>query len=80
MGSDAGTREFTVTLAIDRAEYERLYRGQARSVLARDAGGKTLQFPALSLRRFLTHEGIRGTFVICVDADNRLLDIRRREG
>lgn len=79
MVPDTGTREFTVSLSIGRTEYERLYRGQARNVLVRDAEGRTLQFPALSLRQFLTHEGIHGTFVIRVDADNRLLGVQRRE-
>jgi Protein of unknown function (DUF2835) len=80
MCPDTGIREFTVTLSIARTEFERLYRGQARNVLARDAQGKTLQFPALSLRQFLGHEGVSGTFIIRVDASNRLLDIRRRTG
>ena len=75
-----GSRQFTVTLSISRAEFERLYRGQARSVLARDEQGKTLRFPALSLRPFLRHEGISGTFVIHVDANNRLLGIHRQGG
>jgi hypothetical protein len=77
--SGAGqTQLFTVTLSISRVEFERLYRGQAKSVVARDHQGKTLQFPALSLRPFLSHNGIQGTFVIRVDDNNRLLDIQRR--
>jgi hypothetical protein len=80
MAAQSGVRQFTLTLSISQAEYERLYRGQARTVVARDAHGKTLQFPALSLRPFLTHDGIHGTFVISVDSNNRLLDIRRQGG
>jgi len=80
MPPDSGRRQFTVTLSIGRTDFERLYRGQARTVLARDITGKTLQFPALSLRPFLQHDGISGTFIIEVDADNRLLDIRRKGG
>lgn len=80
MRPDPGIRQFTVTLSISRTEFERLYRGEARTVLARDATGKTLQFPALSLRPFLRQEGITGTFVIRVDNNNRLLDIHRHDG
>lgn len=72
------TQLFTVTLSIGCDEFERLYRGQAKTVVARDHNGKTLQFPALSLRPFLSHNGIQGTFVIRVDGNNRLVDIRRR--
>lgn len=70
-------REFTVELAIDLAQFERLYRGQASTVLARDVHGTRVSFPALSLRPFLQHTGIHGTFIIRVDGDNRLVEIRR---
>jgi hypothetical protein len=79
MAEQSNARQFTLTLSISRADYERLYRGQARTVVARDTHGKTLQFPALSLRPFLSHNGIQGTFVISVDDNNRLLDIRRQD-
>jgi len=71
-------QQFTVTLSISRAEFERLYRGQAKTVLTHDHTGKTLQFPALSLQPFVTHDGVQGTFVISIDANNRLLDIQRK--
>jgi hypothetical protein len=77
MSAQTGGRRFTVDLSIGRDEFERLYRGQARIVLARDKQGRSLSFPALSLRPFLAHDGIRGTFVIRVDENNRLLDIHR---
>jgi len=80
MAEQARARQFTLTLAISRADYERLYRGQASTVIARDTQGRTLRFPALSLRPFLSHSGIHGTFVISVDATNRLLNIRRQDG
>lgn len=78
MAETEKARLFTVTLSISRAEFERLYRGQAKTVVARDQQGKTLQFPALSLRPFLSHTGIQGTFIIWVDNNNRLLDIQRQ--
>ncbi len=80
MGADNEVREFTVTLSIERAEYERLYRGQATTVVARDSRGITVQFPAQALRAFLNHTGISGTFLIRIDRNNRLLDIRRQDG
>lgn len=80
MAEQSSARQFTLMLSISKADYERLYRGQVKTVVARDTQGKTLQFPALSLRQFLSHDGIHGTFVISVDADNRLLGIRRQCG
>ncbi len=74
----AKTQHLTVTLSISKAEFERLYRGQARTVIARDQQGRTIRFPAMSLRPFLSHQGIQGNFVIRVDERNRLLDIQRQ--
>jgi len=70
---------YTVTLHISADAYQRLYRGEARNVVARDSEGRRVQFPALALRRFVTAEGIHGVFLIRVDANHRLVDIQRRE-
>lgn len=70
-------QNFTVTLDISAEAYQRMYRGEAHNVVALDTQGRRVQFPALSLRKFVTTEGVRGTFVIRVDADNRLVDIQR---
>jgi hypothetical protein len=71
--------EYIVPLRITADAYQRMYSGDARSVVARDRSGQTIQFPADSLRPFVTHDGISGTFVIRVDKDNRLASIRRLE-
>lgn len=71
-------RTYTITLDISADAYQRMYRGEALHVLALDTQGRRVQFPALSLRKFVTTEGVRGTFLIRVDADNRLVDIQRR--
>jgi len=71
--------EYIVPLRITADAYQRLYSGDARNVVARDRAGRTIQFPAASLRPFVTRDGISGTFVIRVDKDNRLASIRRLE-
>lgn len=70
--------QYEVPLSIDREEYLHSYSGHAKVVVARDVHGKRLQFPALALRPFVSHSGIQGTFIISVDVDNRLVDIRRK--
>ena len=72
-------KEYIVPLSITAEAYRRLYSGAARCVLARDQEGRKIQFPASSLRPFVTHQGIEGTFVIRVDAQNKLAGIRRME-
>jgi len=71
-------KSYTVVLDISAEAYQRMYRGEARNVVALDTQGRRVQFPALSLRKFVTAEGVSGKFVIRVDADNRLVDIQRR--
>ena len=73
-------REFIVRLNISAAAYERMYRGDARTVVTHDAQGQRIQFPAAALRRFVTRDGISGVFVIRVDASNKLIDINRTQG
>jgi len=68
---------YTVVLNISAEAYQRMYRGEARNVVARDTQGRKVQFPALSLRKFVTAEGVRGTFLIHVDDNHRLVDIQR---
>jgi len=68
---------YTVNLDISAEAYLRMYSGEARIVVARDTQGRSVQFPALSLRKFVTAEGVRGTFLIRVDANHRLVDIQR---
>jgi len=71
-------REYLVPVNISAEEYLRLYQGTARSVLARDAGGLSISFPATALRPYVTKNGIQGVFVIRVDANHKLIDIRRK--
>jgi hypothetical protein len=74
---EMGYKEYIVPLNITADAYRRLYSGDARNVLAHDQEGRTIQFPASSLRPFVTHEGIRGTFIVRVNEHSRLAGVRR---
>ena len=76
---DMAHKEYIVPLSITADAYQRLYSGDARNVLAHDQEGRKIQFPASSLRPFVTHEGIRGTFIVRVDEHNKLTGIHRVE-
>lgn len=53
------------------------YQGMARQVVVKAFDGRTLQFPANVLRPFVTHSGVSGLFVICVDQHNKLVGIEK---
>ena len=69
--------ELIVDLDISDEEYLRLYRGEVRDVVARTRDGRRVRFPAASLTRFVTRQGIRGTFRIRYSAEGKLQDISR---
>jgi hypothetical protein len=72
-------KDYIVPLNIAADAYRQLYSGHARTVVAHDREGRKIQFPASSLRAFVRHDGISGTFVIRVDQHNKLVGIRRME-
>lgn len=66
-----------INLAILAEEYQRLYQGTARDVVARSIDGRRIRFPALILRPFVTHSGIHGRFQILFDGSNRFHSIEK---
>lgn len=65
-------------LDVSSEEAWKYYRGDASAVYAYTDDGKRLQFPAVHLRRFISHDGsIRGRFEIRFDDNHKLIDIRR---
>ena len=73
------TREITFVLSISPEAYLSYYQGAVREVVARGHDGRTIQFPAGLLRRFLTHDGIHGEFRIRFDANHKLVSLDRIE-
>ena len=53
------------------------YRGAIREVVTMDGQGRSVQFPAMMLRQFVTEEGVRGVFEITFDDQNKLIAMRR---
>lgn len=66
-----------INLVIAPEEYQRLYAGTAKTVSARSADGRWVQFPANILRPFVTRDGIRGRFMIRFTDDSRFESIEK---
>jgi hypothetical protein len=69
--------EYRFHLAIPAEDYLAYYEGAAQQVVVTLATGQRLQFPADSLRPFVSHEGVHGEFVLRVDANNKLQALER---
>ena len=57
--------------------YQSYYQGAARNVIAPSRDGRRVQFPAERLRPFVSHDGVRGEFVIEFDDNHRFVALRR---
>lgn len=69
--------QITVDLFISADEWLKTYRGEARTVTAKSRDGRRVQFPASILQPYLTHAGVRGSFVIHFDDQGRFAGIDR---
>ena len=58
-------------LRITAEQFLDYYRGAARNAVARCDDGRTLQFPAALLQRFVTPEGIQGRFALICDENHQ---------
>lgn len=77
MSRNGVARRFVVDLAISPEECMRYYSGEAGVVIARARDGRTIQFPARMLRRFIDHAGVSGAFELLCDADSKLIAMER---
>lgn len=75
MAQSGGTLE--VLVDIDAAEMLRLYRGQARDVVARAVDGRVVRFPLTALRAHVRDDGVHGRFLLRFDARQKLLGLDR---
>lgn len=66
-----------ISLSISADEFERLYRGTAKEVIAYSFEGLRIRFPANILRPYVLHSGVHGIFQIDFDEENRFQAIKR---
>lgn len=67
--------EFELHLSPER--YLDYYRGKVRSIIVRCTSGQSVQFPASLVQRFVSPEGIHGTFVLTCNANNKCVGLER---
>ncbi len=65
-------------LDISSEKLQRYYKGSINSVSVIADDGRRIQFPVSSLRPFISHAGVKGNFVMSVDANYKLIDIHRK--
>lgn len=69
--------EFEFNLHLSADEYLQYYEGLAKAIQVRSLCGKTIQFPADKMRKFVLKDGLHGTFVMRLDSNNKFLSVKR---
>ncbi len=64
-------------LSISSDQYLAYYNGVAKFVNVQTNDGRTLNFPASELQKFVTREGIHGKFEIEFNEQHKLMSLTR---
>jgi len=70
-------KEVRFRISIPSDDYLLYYQGVAKNVITRSEDGRSIQFPAKILQKFLTHDGIHGYFVLVYDDNGKFSSIRK---
>jgi hypothetical protein len=70
-------KKIIVNVSISAEDFQRLYQGSVKDVLAYSTEGLRIRFPASILRPYVLHSGVQGLFQIEFDEANRFKTIER---
>ena len=66
-----------VDLHIPADEFLRHYRGSVNKVICTARDGRKVQFPSAILQRFVTRDGIHGSFRLHIDDNHKLVSVQQ---
>jgi len=66
-----------ISISIPAERYQALYTGRIHYVQAIAEGGLRVQFPGSALQKFVTHDGVSGTFDLHFTDSNKLTGVHR---
>ena len=69
--------EVRFRISIPADEYLLYYQGKVNTVHVTTNHGKTIQFPAGALQKFVDQNGVKGSFRVIYDDNNKLVQIER---
>ncbi|MBL4680966.1 MAG: DUF2835 family protein [Pseudomonadales bacterium] len=70
-------RSLIIDIQLPRDEYLRVYQDYIRQVKAVARSGESVRFPVSVLQKFVAEDGVRGTFELFFDNDNKFVEIVR---
>lgn len=69
--------KIAVNIALPAYQYEALYKGVAKNLVAHSLDGRKVQLPLVAFQRFLKHQGIYGIFEVEFDVNHKLTSVRQ---
>ena len=72
-------RELIVDIFIPPDEFLLYYNGTANDVFCKSRDGRTISFPVKIIHPYISHSGVKGSFVIAFNKDNKFHSIRKLE-
>lgn len=66
-----------VDIYISADEYLKWYGGVATNVYTQSRDGRSVSFPAKILHKYIGHDGVKGSFLITFDENNRFKNIEK---
>lgn len=70
-------KTLVVDLRISADQYLRHYQGSVKQVVCTARDGRKVQFPSGVLQKFVTRDGISGSFRFEIDDNNKLVSVTR---
>jgi hypothetical protein len=74
-GASMPTLVFDIALSAERLRV--VYQGHANRILVQSRDGRSVSVPAHYFRRFLTHDGVYGSFELEFSTAGKLLNLKR---
>lgn len=76
-GQQGKSKKLRFALNIPQDVLLSYYEGTARAVAVKSLDGRSIQFPANVLRRFVTSDGVQGIFEMEFDENNKFVSMQR---
>ena len=70
-------QQFTFNLSVSTDEWLSYYRGETTHVVATATDGRTVKFAAKHLQRYVSRDGIVGTFQLTIDGESNFVSLDR---
>jgi hypothetical protein len=73
-------KRYLFNIELSYIECENLYISSVKTVVVRATTGERVQIPSIRLRPFVEPSGIKGTFCLTVNSENKIQSFKRIDG